>query len=81
MLKIINKPEDKQGIIKMSDMLVNAIAKIVSNNKYNGHYIIKIHKHCYFNLTNGFYWEDGDVSFVQLLPPGEKIIVEFFNEE
>jgi hypothetical protein len=82
LLRIINKPKDRQGIIKMVDMPHNAVAKIVNDDYYNEHYVVKVHNSCYFNLTEGSYWDDDDNdALVELLPPGEKVVVEFFNKE
>jgi hypothetical protein len=81
MLRIINKLET-QDIIKMADMPANTVAKVV-NDKHgcNGHYVFMVYNRCYFDLTDGSFWNNGNETLVKLLPPGEKIIVEFFNEE
>jgi len=80
MFRIIDKTEDKD-IIKMSNMPKNAVAKVIDNDDYNGHYVFKIYNKFYFDLTDGSYWSDGSETLVKLLPQGEKVTVEFFNEE
>jgi hypothetical protein len=80
MLRIIDKTEG-QETIRMVDMPYNAIAKVVDDRSdFNGHYIVRIHDSCYLNLNNGINWEHGN-TLVKLLPPDEKVTVEFFNEE
>jgi len=84
MLRITNNPEDQQGIINMADMPKNSVGKILNNNYgFNGHYVFKTKDGYYFNLTNGYFWTNTVTvdGVVKLLPPGEKIIVEFFNNE
>jgi len=83
MLRIINNPEAEK-IIKMADMPKNSVGKILNNNYgFNDHYIFKTKDGYYFNLTNGYFWDNTSTydKLVKILPPDEKVIVEFFNEE
>lgn len=80
-IRITDKTED-QEIIKMTDIPYNSVAIVVNNEDgFNGHYVVKISSNCYLDLTDGNCLDHAIYVLVKLLPPCEKVTVEFFNEE
>lgn len=89
MLRIIEEPkEEKPRIIEMKDMKPLQVGRIISA-EWNGHIVFRTSSTSHFevmDLSNPFEDSDFDMGAaadwkVELLPPGEKITIELFNEE
>jgi hypothetical protein len=85
MHKIIEH-EQTQSVVEMADMLPGQIGRVISKVYCKDHIVFRtlnLHHFEVIDLTEfslGGYWDGGSSLKVLLLPPGEKVIVEFSNE-
>ena len=85
MLKVVKEPESKNNVIVMNDMEPLEVG-IVQNGYYKNDVVMRTANNTSFEVMNlskphvDSCWDNNSTLPVKLLPKGEKITIELFNE-
>lgn len=88
MIRIVNESEQQKRIIPMEDMKPLQVGRIYDKDctEYNGHFVMRTASTSKFEVMSLSHpgadtcWSGSPTLLVELLPPGEKITLELYNE-